>query len=88
MSDAGRVLHPLKTSPLSGSQFSSCKRKDMLPGLLGTFRPLTLWDSDSSQLCTPYSCASTVRVRTSLRAMRCVSLPGTGDALREPGGWN
>ena len=43
MSDAGRVLSPLKTSPLSGSQCSSCKGRDVPPGLLGAFLPLSLW---------------------------------------------
>ena len=35
MSDVGRVLSPLKTSPLSGSQCSSHKGRDVPPGLLG-----------------------------------------------------
>ena len=42
MSDAGRVLSPLKTSPLSGSLFSSYKGRDVPPGLLGAFLLLSL----------------------------------------------
>ena len=61
MSDARKVLSPLKASPPSGSQCSSCKGRDMPPGLLGAFLLLNLWGCDSSQLYTPSSCASSIR---------------------------
>ena len=53
MSDARKVLSPLKASPPSGSQCSSCKGRDMPPGLLGAFLLLNLWGCDSRQWCTP-----------------------------------
>ena len=77
MSDAGRVLSPLKTSPLSGSLFSSCKGRDVPPGLLGAFLLLGLWGCNSSQLCPIQLCIQR-QVRGPPRALRCVSLPGTG----------
>ena len=77
MSDAGRVLSPLKISPLSGSQCSSCKGRDVPPGLLGAFLLLSLWGCDLSQLCPIQLCIQR-QVRGPPRALRCVSLPGTG----------
>ena len=56
MSDAGRVLSPLKTSPLSGSLFSSCKGRDVPPWLLGAFLLLSLWGCDSTPLCPIQLC--------------------------------
>ena len=77
MSDAGRVLSPLKTSPLSGSQCSSCKGRDVPPGLQGAFLLLSLCGCDSSQL-RPIQLRIQRQVRALPRALRCVSLPGTG----------
>ena len=77
MFDAGRVLSPLKTSPLSESQCSSCKGRDVPPGLLGEFPPLSLWGCDSSQLCPIQLCIQ-CQARAPPRSLRCVFLPGTG----------
>ena len=77
MSDARRVLSPLKASPPSGSQCSSCKGRDMPPGLLGAFLLLRLWGCDSSQLCS-IQLFIHHQVRGPPRALGCVFLPGTG----------
>ena len=77
MSDAGKVLSPLKTSPLSGSQCPSCTGRDVPPGLLGAFLLLSLCGCDSTQLCPIQLCIQR-QVRAPLRALRCVSLLGTG----------
>ena len=76
MSDARSVLSPLKTSPLSGSQCSSCKGRDVPPGLLGAFLLLGLWGCNSSQLCPIQLCIQR-QVRGPPRALPCLSQDAT-----------